>query len=252
MEAKPLSAVNRFTSGFFSVGIPEKPSFPSSAWERSSAKLRFASRPVPEPDAKQSFAPVRSQAELGNEGSGDSDRAERFLRRRPRPPFSWNRAARTDTLELIAPPRRTPHDGPSPLDRRGLPPRRVAVAGDPRRAADRPRQGAANRSLRRRAARRRRGADGDRALPSWQRRGVCRLLAGRENHSILRQRRYGSVVGRGGGPGAPPLESPRDPGLRRPVAGSAGAGGQGGGRHRAVGRGVRERSCGGWKSRTGV
>jgi acyl transferase domain-containing protein/3-hydroxymyristoyl/3-hydroxydecanoyl-(acyl carrier protein) dehydratase len=40
-------------------------SFPSSAWERTSGSS--ASRPVPEPDAKQSYATVRSQAELGNE-----------------------------------------------------------------------------------------------------------------------------------------------------------------------------------------
>ena len=49
-----------------------RPSFPSSAWERTSAKLRFAS---PRDDfvyirrlsGKQSFPDVRSQAELGNE-----------------------------------------------------------------------------------------------------------------------------------------------------------------------------------------
>src|SRR5579859_4113744 len=51
------------------------PSFPSSAWERTAAKLCFASprggrgyRPFRRHDAKQSFAAVRSQAELGNEG----------------------------------------------------------------------------------------------------------------------------------------------------------------------------------------
>jgi acyl transferase domain-containing protein/3-hydroxymyristoyl/3-hydroxydecanoyl-(acyl carrier protein) dehydratase len=41
------------------------PSFPSSAWERTSGSS--ASRPVPELPAKQSFAAVRSQAELGYE-----------------------------------------------------------------------------------------------------------------------------------------------------------------------------------------
>ncbi len=46
-------------------------SFPSSAWERRSAKLCFASRAGP--DAKQSFAPVRSQAELGNERQAGLD-----------------------------------------------------------------------------------------------------------------------------------------------------------------------------------
>src|SRR5262249_31778300 len=44
-------------------------SFPSSAWECRSAKLRFA-REVAAWTAKQSFAAVRSQAELGNEGMG--------------------------------------------------------------------------------------------------------------------------------------------------------------------------------------
>ena len=51
------------------VPMPQKmaltPSFPSSAWERTSGSS--TSRPTPEPAAKQSFAPVRSQAELGNE-----------------------------------------------------------------------------------------------------------------------------------------------------------------------------------------
>src|SRR5262245_14802125 len=43
-------------------------SFPSSAWERTSRKLRFLSvRP-----AKRSFAPGRSQAELGNEENEES------------------------------------------------------------------------------------------------------------------------------------------------------------------------------------
>jgi hypothetical protein len=41
------------------------PSFPSSAWERTSGSS--ASRPVVGLEAKQSFAAVRSQAELGNE-----------------------------------------------------------------------------------------------------------------------------------------------------------------------------------------
>src|ERR1700722_12219244 len=43
------------------------PSFPSSAWERTSAKLCFASGRGS--DAKRSFADRRSQAELGNEGT---------------------------------------------------------------------------------------------------------------------------------------------------------------------------------------
>src|SRR5690242_18571590 len=38
-------------------------SFPSSAWERTGAKLCFASAHY----GKQSFPPLRSQAELGNE-----------------------------------------------------------------------------------------------------------------------------------------------------------------------------------------
>ncbi|HTU90752.1 MAG TPA: M56 family metallopeptidase [Gemmataceae bacterium] len=45
---------------------PSAPSsFPSGAWERTSGSS--ASRPTRQPDAKQSFATVRSQAELGNE-----------------------------------------------------------------------------------------------------------------------------------------------------------------------------------------
>src|SRR6476660_9012508 len=48
------------------------PSFPSSAWERASAKLRFASPRddvvfIRRPHGKQSFPDMRSQAELGNE-----------------------------------------------------------------------------------------------------------------------------------------------------------------------------------------
>ena len=42
-------------------------SFPSSAWER--LPRNAVSRPVQGPDAKRSFADVRSRAELGNEGS---------------------------------------------------------------------------------------------------------------------------------------------------------------------------------------
>src|SRR5204862_2661021 len=60
------------------MGQALEASFPSSAWERTSAKLRFAS---PRDDAvfirslhgKQSFQDVRSQAELGNEATALSN-----------------------------------------------------------------------------------------------------------------------------------------------------------------------------------
>jgi hypothetical protein len=46
-------------------------SFPSSAWERTFSKLRFVSRDRRSLhiEAKQSFAEIRPQAELGNEVS---------------------------------------------------------------------------------------------------------------------------------------------------------------------------------------
>ena len=47
-------------------------SFPNSVWER--IPRNSVSRPVPERDAKQSFADVRSQAELGNEGTRNGER----------------------------------------------------------------------------------------------------------------------------------------------------------------------------------
>ncbi|HTU16842.1 MAG TPA: HEAT repeat domain-containing protein [Gemmataceae bacterium] len=47
------------------------PSFPSSAWERTSGSS--ASRPTLEPAAKQSFATGHSQAELGNESEPPSE-----------------------------------------------------------------------------------------------------------------------------------------------------------------------------------
>ena len=60
-------------------------SFPSSAWER--LPRNSVSRPVQGPDAKRSFADVRSQAELGNEGD------EGELGREGSVGAGWGRAA---------------------------------------------------------------------------------------------------------------------------------------------------------------
>ncbi|HTU19199.1 MAG TPA: beta-ketoacyl synthase N-terminal-like domain-containing protein [Gemmataceae bacterium] len=63
--SKPLPPKTDLASLPPSPAIASPPSFPSSAWERTSGSS--ASHPTPEPDAKQSFAAVPSQAELGNE-----------------------------------------------------------------------------------------------------------------------------------------------------------------------------------------
>ena len=92
-------SIRLFTLSRYRPSCPSCPSCPSSAWER--LPRSSASRPVGEPDAKRSFADVRSQAELGNERTRERGTGRRPLReahrRKPREPptnqsWVWNRS----------------------------------------------------------------------------------------------------------------------------------------------------------------